>query len=301
MSVSNRQSSAASKEGRRSAIGERSAFSDFLQRFRQNRAALISSVILVVIIVGVTFAGYLAPHDPNAQDLFSTFRPPSITHPLGTDRFGRDQLSRVMYGGQASLTVGLGSMVISVFLGVVVGLQSGFVGGLWDSVLMRLTDAVIAFPAFFLVVAITAITGPSTTNVTLVIGVTAWPVVARLIRGEVLSLRERDFVLAATTVGATNWRIASRHLIPNLIPTLIVAATLQVAFAILTEAALSFLGLGVRPPTSSWGNMLTIAQSEMLVQPWVLIAPGAAVILTVLCLNFVGDGLRESLDPRLRT
>jgi len=260
----------------------------------------LSLAPLVIIVVGVVFATYLAPYDPNAQDLFSRFLPPSLAHPMGTDQFGRDQLSRVMYGGQASLAVGLGSMVISVLLGTIVGLQAGFVGGLWDAILMRLTDAVIAFPAFFLVVAITAITGPSTTNIAIVIGLTAWPVVARLIRGEVLSLSKRDFILAATTIGATNRRIAIRHLVPNLIPTLIVAATLQVAFAILTEAALSFLGLGVRPPTPSWGNMLSIARSQMLVQPWVLLAPGAAVITTVLCLNFVGDSLRQSLDPRLR-
>lgn len=276
------------------------ALADFLHRYRRNRAGVVAGLLLALIVVGVAFAGYLAPYDPDTQNLLATFRPPSFAHPLGTDQFGRDQFSRVMYGGQASLAVGLGSMVVSVLLGLIVGLQSGFVGGLWDTVLMRLTDAVIAFPAFFLVVAITAITGPSTTNITLVIGVTAWPVVARLIRGEVLSLRQREFVLAATTVGATNWRIAIRHLIPNLVPTLIVAATLQVAFAILTEAALSFLGLGVRPPTPSWGNMLTIARSQMLVQPWVLLAPGAAVIITVLCLNFVGDNLRQSLDPRLR-
>lgn len=272
-----------------------------VRRFMRNRAATVASVILLILFVGVVFAPQLAPYDPTAQDLAGRLKPPGGGHLLGTDDLGRDQLSRVMHGGRASLAVGLGSMAISLVVGLLVGLQAGFLGGIWDATLMRLTDGVMAFPAFFLLVAITAITGPSLTNVTVIIGLTSWPVIARLVRGEVLSLKERDYVTAARIAGATPRRIMRRHLVPNVMASLIVAATLQVAFAVLTEATLSFLGLGVRPPTPSWGNMLTIAQVNMFVEPWVIVAPGGAIVLTVLCLNFAGDGLRESLDARLQT
>jgi peptide/nickel transport system permease protein len=278
----------------------RKTLAEFSFRYSRNRMAVIGAAVLLIVVIGVAFATVLAPSDPYQQDLLNRFQAPSLSHPLGTDQFGRDQLSRVMYGGRASLAVGLGSMVISVIIGLAVGLQSGLFRGWWDTVLMRLTDGVAAFPTIFLIVAVTAITGASLINVLVIIGCTTWPVIARLIRSEVLSLREREYVLAARIGGAGTWRIMLRHLIPNVTPTLIVAATLQVAFAVLTEATLSFLGLGVTPPTPSWGNMLTIAQDNMFVAPWVVLAPGGAIIITVLCLNFVGDGLRVSLDPRLR-
>lgn len=272
----------------------------FLRRYRHNVVAVVSAFVLAILFTAVLFAAFVAPYNPYEQHLSLRFQGPSLAHFLGTDQFGRDQLSRALFGGQASLTVGLGSMVISLIVGVAVGLQAGFVGGLWDAVLMRATDAVIAFPTIFLVVAVTAVTGPSLVNVLVIIGLTSWPVIARLVRGEVLSLKQREFVLASVVGGATTWRIMRRHLLPNVVPSLLVAATLQVAFAVLTEATLSFLGLGVTPPTPSWGNMLTIAQSNMFIAPWVVLAPGGAIIVTVLCLNFVGDGLRTSLDPRQR-
>lgn len=271
----------------------------FTRRFRQNKAATISGVILLVLAFAVIFAGQVAPDDPLKQDLLARLQGPSMHHLLGTDDFGRDQLSRVIYGGRASLAVGFGAMVISVLVGLVIGLQAGLAGRYWDAILMRSTDGIMAFPAFFLVVAVTAVTGPSLVNVTIIIGLTSWPVIARLIRGEVLSLKQRDFVTAARVSGAGSIQVMRRHLIPNIMPSLIVASTLQIAFAILTEATLSFLGLGVRPPTPSWGNMLTVAQQNMFIAPWVIVGPAAAVVLTVLCLNFVGDGLRESLDSRL--
>lgn len=279
----------------------RNTFVPFMKRFSKNRAGVIGAIVLVVIVIAAVFAPILAPYDPTTQSLANRLQPPSSEHLLGTDELGRDQLSRVMHGGRASLTVGLGAMVLSVAVGLLVGLAAGFFGGLLDTILMRLTDGIMAFPVFFLLIAITAITGPSIVNVTVIIGLTTWPVIARLVRGEVLSLREREYVLAAKISGATAGQIMRRHLIPNVTPSLIVASTLQVAFAVLTEATLSFLGLGVRPPTPSWGNMLTIAQVNMFIEPWVIAAPAAAVILAVLCLNFVGDGLRESLDARLQT
>jgi peptide/nickel transport system permease protein len=278
----------------------RAALVTFLSRYSNNRMAVIGAGALFIVVVGVIFAPLLAPSDPYNVNLLNRFQAPSPSHLLGTDQFGRDQLSRIMFGGRASLAVGLGSMAISVVIGLAVGLQSGVFGGWWDAVLMRLTDGVAAFPTIFLMVAVTAITGASLINVLIIIGCTTWPVIARLIRSEILSLREREYILAARVGGVGTWRIMRRHLIPNVAPTLIVAATLQVAFAVLTEATLSFLGLGVTPPTPSWGNMLTIAQDNMFVAPWVVLAPGGAIIITVLCLNFVGDGLRESLDPRLR-
>lgn len=268
-------------------------------RYVRNRLAMVAGVVLVILVLAVIFANVVAA-DPYQENLFERFQPPSLSHLLGTDQFGRDQLSRVLYGGRASLTVGLGSMLISVVIGLVVGLQAGLFRGWWDALLMRITDGVAAFPSIFLIVAVTAVFGANLVNVLIIIGCTTWPVIARLVRSEVLSLREREYILASTVGGASTWRIMRHHLMPNVAPTLIVAATLQVAFAVLTEAALSFLGLGVTPPTPSWGNMLTIAQDNMFVAPWVVLAPGGAIIITVLCLNFVGDGLRESLDPRLR-
>jgi peptide/nickel transport system permease protein len=273
----------------------------FLRRYRRNRAATVAALVLLALVIVVIFAGELAPYSPLNTDLSAQLQAPSWHHLLGTDEFGRDQLSRVLYGGRASLAVGLGATILSVAVGLLVGLQAGFGGRFWDTLLMRVTDGIMAFPAFFLVVAVTAITGPSLVNVTLIIGITAWPVVARLVRAEVLTLKQRDFVTSARLSGVRSARIMRTHLIPNIMPSLIVAATLQIAFAILTEATLSFLGLGVNPPTPSWGNMLTDSENYLFTSPWVLVGPGAAIVITVLCLNFVGDGLRESLDPRLRT
>jgi peptide/nickel transport system permease protein len=273
----------------------------FARRFSQNRAAAAAAVVLLVIAVPVIFADRLAPYSPLSENLAVRLQAPSWHHWLGTDNFGRDQLSRLMYGGRASLAVGLGAMVLSTVVGLAVGLQAGLAGRYWDAILMRFTDGIMAFPAFFLVVAVSAITGPSLVNVTLIIGFTSWPVVARLIRGEVLSLKQRDYVTAARVSGASRLRIMRRHLVPNILPSLIVASTLQIAFAILTEATLSFLGFGVNPPTPSWGNMLTVAQNYLFTDPWLIAAPAGAIVFTVLALNFVGDGLRESTDARLRS
>jgi peptide/nickel transport system permease protein len=274
---------------------------EFARRFAQNRAALVSAIVLLLLVLMVIFAGQLAPYDPLAINLAARLQAPSAHHLLGTDDFGRDQLSRMMYGGRASLSVAFGAMAISVAAGLAIGMQAGFMGRAWDAVLMRFTDAVMAFPTFFLVVAVAAIAGPSILNVTLIIGLTSWPIVARLIRGEVLSLKQRDYVTAARVSGASPLRIMRSHMIPNVLPVLIVASTLQVAAAILTEAMLSFLGLGVTPPQPSWGNMLSVAQNYLFVAPWTIAAPAAAIVVTVLCLNFVGDGLREAADVRLRS
>jgi peptide/nickel transport system permease protein len=258
-------------------------------------AALVFGGIVLVAVA----APIIAPYPYEAQDLRNRFEPPSLSHPFGTDDFGRDQLSRAIFGARNSLAVAAGAVGLSVLVGSAIGLQAGYFGGFRGALLMRLTDAVMAFPSFFLILAVTAIVGPSLINVTLIIGLTTWTVFARLVRGEVLSLRTRDFIIAARVMGCSPMRIMLRHLLPNLAAPLIVLSTLHAAFVILTEATVSFLGLGIRPPAPSWGNMLTVAQRDMFVAPWVVVVPGGLIVLTVMCLNFIGDGLRESLDPRL--
>ena len=268
--------------------------------FRRNKTAVVGSVILALICLAVVFAPWVTSHDPEKQNLRGRFTVPQLAHPFGTDQYGRDIFSRALYGGRVSLTVGFASVLLAVTVGVLVGLQAGFIGGRIDALLMRLTDAIMAFPTFFLTVAISALVGPSLTNLVVIIGLTSWMGVARLVRGEVLSLKEREFISAAVVTGCSPNRVMVRHLLPNTVAPIIVAGTLQIAFAVLTEATLSVLGVGVRPPTPSWGNMLTVAQRDMFVAPWVAIVPGGFIFLTVLCLNFVGDGLRDSLDPHLR-
>ncbi len=272
----------------------------FWRRFARNRIAAFAAILLTVIYLAAIFAPFVTPYTPEKQNLLERFSAPSLRHPFGTDQFGRDSYTRALYGGRVSLAVGVASVAISLILGTLLGLEAGFTGGWPDIILMRFTDAVMAFPTLFLIVAISALVGPSLFNVIAIIGLTTWPVVARLVRGEVLSLKERDFALAARVLGFSPRRVMLRHLLPNTSAPIIVAGTLQLAFAVLTEATLSFLGLGVRPPTPSWGNMLTVAQKDMFVAPWVAVAPGGLIFLTVLCLNFIGDGLRDSLDPHLR-
>jgi peptide/nickel transport system permease protein len=268
-------------------------------RFRRHRLALVGLALLLALTLVAVLAPELAGLDPYKADLRAYRKPPSEAHWLGTDAAGRDVLARLVYGARVSLSVGLVAVGIYVALGIVIGAIAGFYGRWADGWLMRLADVVMAFPRLVIIITIAALLGPSIYNVMLIIGLLGWPPIARIVRGMFLSLRERDFVMAARVVGASNGRIIFRHLAPNVMAPVIVAATFGMAGAILLEAGLSFLGLGVQPPMASWGNMLNAAQSLSILEgmPWLWLPPGLMIALTVLSLNFVGDGLRDALDP----
>jgi peptide/nickel transport system permease protein len=271
-------------------------------RFRRHRLALLGTALLALFLLAAIFAPLVAGHDPNRGDLDQLRAPPSASHILGTDSAGRDVWARLVFGARISMTVGLVAVLIAGIIGTVIGIQAGYFGGWVDNLLMRFTEVVMTFPVLFGVIVLVALVGPNLFNVILVIGVLGWPGLARLVRGQVLSLREMDYVTAARAVGANDSRILGRHVLPGVMPYIMVASTLGVAGAILTEAALSFLGLGVQIPISTWGNMLYSAQSLTVLQnmPWLWIPPGAAIAITVMAVNFLGDGLRDALDPRIR-
>lgn len=271
----------------------------FLRKVLETRLVGTGLAISAIVVVCAVFAPWISPHDPNLQDYLALTEGPSFVHPLGTDDIGRDVLSRVIYGSRVSLEVGIITAVIAVSLGVTLGLVSGYAGGFVDDVIMRFVDAVQAFPGLILALAITAALGPSIGNAMIAIGFVATPGIARLTRGQTLSMRERDFVAAARVLGVSPVKIMFRHIWPNVTAPIIVQATLLMANSILTEAGLSFLGVGVQPPTPSWGSMLRTGSQYLEVAPWIAFAPGTAIFLTVLAFNFVGDGLRRALDPRL--
>lgn len=271
-----------------------------LRRFLRNRLAVSSAIFLIVMYVIAIFANVLAPYDPNEVDIMQLHARPSADHWLGTDENGRDVLSRVMYGSRASMTVGLVAVLISVTIGSLVGSVAGYLGGFVDTILMRITDGMLAIPYFFFVLIVVAVFGSSFRNLVLVIGMTSWMAVSRIVRSEVLRYKRFDFVLAAESIGATSPRVLFRHILPHTVPVVIVAATLGVATAILLESALSFLGLGIRPPTASWGNMLSNSQAYLWQNPMLPIYPGMLIFLTVLAYNFMGDALRDALDPQAR-
>jgi peptide/nickel transport system permease protein len=256
-------------------------------------------VILAVVLLCAVAAPLLAPYDPNEQDYLVITEPPSSNHLFGTDDLGRDVLSRIIYGSRVSLEVGLIAVGIAVLCGVTFGLLAGYTGGVADDMIMRFVDAIQAFPNLILALAITAALGPSIANAMVAIGFVAAPGMARLTRGQTLSVREREFVAAARVCGASPLAIMRRHIWPNVTAPIVVQATLLLGTAIVTEAALSFLGVGVQPPTPSWGAMLRTGSQYLEVAPWIGIVPGTAIFLTVLAFNFVGDGLRRALDPRL--
>lgn len=270
----------------------------YADRFFSNRLALAGGALLFLIGFSALCAPLLARAEPDQQRLTERLQPPSSRHLLGTDDLGRDVFSRLLHGGRVSLRVGLLAVAISVTLGTLVGLLAGFFGGVVDVVLMRLVDIVLCFPTIFLILMVIAFLEPSLWNVMAVIGFTSWPGLARLVRGETLSLRERDFILAARGLGLSTPRILFVHLLPNLVAPILVSATLGVGGAILTESALSFLGLGVQPPMASWGNILTSGKDYLHVAWWLSVFPGLAILVTVLALNLLGEGLRDVLDPR---
>lgn len=270
------------------------------EAFARHRQASIGLVLLGALVIVALLTPYLAPFDPNAQHavVATRFLPPSVAHPLGTDRFGRDVLSRVIYGARISLTIGFVAVAIAITVGSLVGSGAGLVGGLLDSVSMRGVDLLLAFPRLVLLVALVALFEPHLGLVILVLGLTGWMGTARIVRGQVLSIREEDYVQAARALGLGRLRILLRHVLPNALTPVIVAATLGVGNTILAAAALSFLGLGVQPPTASWGGMVASGRDVMLNAWWIATFPGLAIVLTVMSFNLVGDGLRDALDPR---
>ncbi|MGB4605968.1 MAG: oligopeptide ABC transporter permease [Limnochordia bacterium] len=270
------------------------------RRFRRNRLAVAGLVVLILFVLSAIFAPWLAKHDPNRNNLRERNQPPSREHPLGTDDMGRDILARTLYGGRISLTVGLVSVGISLSIGLILGSLAGFFGGMVDTLIMRLADIFYSFPFLILAITIAAIFGPSIYNTMIILGVLSWPGPARLLRAEFLKLKTTDFVTAATGIGASPARIMFRHILPNAFSPLLVSATLGVASSILSEAGLSFLGLGVPPPAPSWGNMLNRARPLHILanMPWMWVPPGFAIFVVVLAINFVGDGLRDAFDPR---
>ena len=270
-----------------------------LRRMLETRLVGTGLAITAIVLLCALAAPLLAPYDPNEQDYLAITDPPSASHLLGTDDLGRDVLSRIIYGSRVSLEVGLIAVGIAVVCGVALGLVAGYSGGLADDVIMRIVDAIQAFPNLILALAITAALGPSIANAMLAIGFVAAPGMARLTRGQTLSVREREFIAAARVCGAPPLAIMRHHIWPNVTAPIVVQATLLLGTAIVTEAALSFLGVGVQPPTPSWGAMLRTGSQYLEVAPWIGIAPGVAIFLTVLAFNFVGDGLRRALDPRL--
>lgn len=273
-----------------------------LRRFAQDRLAVIGLIILALLILSALLASLIAPYPPNDIDLSSLHSPPGSAHLLGTDRFGRDVLSRLVYGGRVSLSVAFLAVAIYEIIGLSVGALTGYLGGKVDFMIMRLVDVVMCLPATMVILLLVAILGPGFLNVMLAIALLNWIGPARLVRGQYLGESGKDYVLAARTIGASSSRIMFRHILPSVMSPLVVHATFGVAGAILVESSLSFLGLGVAYPTATWGALIGEARDLRILEhmPWLWIPPGSAIVLTVLAVSFVGDGLRDALDPRVR-
>ena len=270
------------------------------KQLKNNRFAMTGLVIVLILFVLSLLAPFITPYAPDDLDAYNVLIPPCASHWLGTDELGRDVLTRIIYGARISLKVGFVSVGIAVVAGSVAGLCAGYYGGWIDQIIMRFVDIMLCFPTFFLILAVIALLEPSIWYIMIIIGLTGWMGVARLVRAEVLSLRERDFVMAARGIGASDARIIFLHILPNAMSPVLVAATLGVAGAILTESALSFLGIGVQPPTPSWGNMLTAGKDYLEFAWWLSLFPGLAILVTVVAYNLVGEGLRDALDPKIK-
>ena len=270
----------------------------FSQRLLHNKLAVAGLTVVTLLFAVSLLAPIIAPYDPNAIDLKNILMPPGSSHLLGTDQLGRDILSRMIWGARISLKVGFVAVGIATLIGTILGTISGYYGGIIDTLIMRAVDLMLCFPSFFLILTVIAVLEPSIWNIMAVIGFTSWMGVARLIRAEILTIREREFIQAARSQGASNIRIITRHIIPNAMTPVLVSATLGIAGAILTESALSFLGIGVQPPTPSWGNMLTAGKDNLEYAWWLSLFPGMAILITVLGYNLLGEGIRDALDPR---
>jgi len=266
--------------------------------FSNNKLAVAGLLTIIILALLAIFAVKIVPYEPSAQNILQRLQGPSLTHLLGTDDLGRDVCSRVIYGTRISLSVGFIAVGIAVLLGILFGAVAGFYGGWIDSVIMRFVDIMFCFPTFFLILMIIAVLGPNIYNVMIVIGLTSWPGIARLVRGEILSVKEREYVYAARAIGASDIRIIFRHILPNALAPVLVTATLGIADAILIESGLSFLGLGVQPPMPSWGNILTAGKDYIEYAWWLTLFPGLMILITILAYNLVGEGIREIVDPK---
>jgi peptide/nickel transport system permease protein len=275
------------------------------KRFRRHPGAIAGAIVLAIIILGVILAP-LSPYDPETSDLTSRLEPPSLRHPFGTDQLGRDMLTRCLYGGRVSLTVGFLVVVITLVIGIPVGAVSGFFGGWIDNVLMRITDAALSLPALMVLILLSAILREvdlpivernNVLTIAAVIGILSRMTVARLVRASFLTIREQEFIVAAHCIGTSNLRVMGRHILPNAVGPIIVEATLEMGYAIMEEAGLSFLGFGIQPPTPSWGNLLNSAWEHMIKHPWLAIFPGLMIFFTIISINYIGDGLRDAFDP----
>lgn len=268
--------------------------------YRQSPLILWGSILISMLVITAICAQWMAPYDPVQQDLSNHLSAPSWHHWMGTDQYGRDVFSRLLYGSRISLSVGLVAVSIYVFIGTTIGSIAGYYGGWVDGLLMRFVDIMLSIPTFFLILMVIAFVGPNILNVMVVIGLTSWTDVARLVRGEILSLKEREFIQAARVIGMKDSRIILRHLLPNALGPILVVSTLGVGGAVLVESSLSFLGLGVQPPTASWGNMLLEGKEHLTDAWWLVFFPGLAIFLTVMGFNLLGEGLRDRFDPRMR-
>lgn len=272
-----------------------------IHKFFRNKLAVAGAIILLIIIVMAILAPIIAPYSPEKQNLINKLQPPSKEHILGTDKFGRDVFTRLLFGARVSLLVGFASVLGSITIGTIVGAVAGFFGEMIDSILMRFVDIILSIPSIFLLITLVTIFNPGVDKLILIFALLGWTTTARLVRGEFLSLRSREFVLASKTIGTKAHKIIFSHILPNALGPIIVSATLSVGGVILAESALSYLGLGIQPPIPSWGNMLQDAQNFtiLLKSWWYPLSPGLMILLTVICFNFVGDGLRDALDPKI--
>lgn len=274
--------------------------SELWRRLKRNRAAIVGGIIVLLFVVIALLAPLIAPYAPNEGDLTKRLKPPSGEHLLGTDPLGRDLLSRVIYGARISLQIQIVSVSIALVMGTLLGMIGGYYGGRLDHLLMRLMDILLAFPGIFLAISIIAVLGPGLTNLMLAAGIYSIPQFARIVRGSILSLKEKEFIEAARAVGENDLNILFRYLLPNSMAPIIIQTTLRMATVLLTASGLSFLGLGVQPPTAEWGAMLSNARAYLITAPHVAMVPGLAIMLVVMGFNIFGDGLRDSLDPRLK-
>ncbi|HID15789.1 MAG TPA: ABC transporter permease [Candidatus Atribacteria bacterium] len=273
---------------------------DYIKLLKKSPLAMVGTVLVIIFLFIALFAPFLTPYDPIKQDLNNILQPPSWAHPFGTDTLGRDILSRIIYGARISLVIGVLVVAISSLIGMALGLISGFFGGYMDLIIMRITDLFLSFPALILAMAIAGALGPSLTNTMIAISLVWWPPYARLIRGQVLTLRDKEFVEAATALGASNVKIMFMHILPNSITPAIIQATMDLGSVILTAAGLSFIGFGAQPPTPEWGSMISLGRNYFLKQWWLATFPGLAILFTVVGFNLLGDGIRDLLDPRIR-
>ena len=281
-------------------LAHETLFADIIRAFKENKTALFGLIVVVILVVLAIFAPYVTPYDPYEIDLNNRFSKPSLNHWFGTDMFGRDLFTRVIYGARISLAIGLIPSLIAVSIGAVLGVISGYIGGRLGYWVMRMADVVMAFPSLLLAIVVMYTLGATLFNLFIALSVVGWAGAARVVRSQALSIREKEFIEAAKAIGVKDIKIMARHVFPNCLPSLMVLFTMNIPDAILSEASLSFLGVGAQPPTPSWGLLVSNGKEFLFSAPWVAILPGVAIFITVLAFNFIGDGLRDAIDPYLK-